>query len=79
MSVVPPEEHLLTFHWLFDRVSSDKEPMRICYVGLLLEAAGRREEALETFRDLWQKVEGWQGATHDRVQSGIRRLSIEPQ
>jgi hypothetical protein len=81
LSVVPPEEHLRTFHWLFDQAGFDeaKEAMRICYVGLLLEAAGHRQQALETFRDLWQKVEGWQGAIHDRVQSGIRRLSIEPQ
>jgi hypothetical protein len=81
LSVVPPEEHLRTFHWLFDQAGfhESKEAMRICYVGLLLEAAGHRQQALETFRGLWKKIEGSQGITHDRVQSGIRRLSIEPQ
>ena len=80
LSVVPPEEHLLTFHWLFDRAGFDggKELMRICYVGLLLEAAGRRGEALGTFEGLEQKLEGSYGSTRDRVQSAIRRLSIEP-
>jgi len=79
LSVVPPEEHLLTFHWLFDRVSSDKEPMRICYVGLLLEAAGRREEALETFNGLQRKLNSSPSSIdkrmQSRVQSAIRRLS----
>jgi tetratricopeptide (TPR) repeat protein len=78
LSIVPPEEHLLTFHWLFDRARFDggKELMRICYVGLLLEASGRREEALETFNGLQRKLNpSGSGYIPERVQSAIRRLS----
>lgn len=79
LSVVPPEVHLLTFHWLFDRAGFDdgKESMRICYVGLLLEAAGRRKEALDTFNGLQRKLDPLAyGSTRDRVEAAIRRLSL---
>ncbi|MGH6943872.1 MAG: hypothetical protein ACREH6_06610 [Geminicoccaceae bacterium] len=80
LRVVPPEEHLLTFHWLFDRAGFDdgKELTRICYVGLLLEAAGRKEEALETFEGLRSKLDpNLHGRTDERVQAAIRRLSSD--
>jgi hypothetical protein len=78
LSVIPPEQHLLTFHWLFDRAGFDdgRELTRICYVGLLQEAAGHRAEALATFRQLQQRVDA-PGPIADRVQSAIQRLSIE--
>jgi hypothetical protein len=79
LGVIPPEEHLLTFHWLFDRAGFDegKELTRICYVGLLQEAAGRRKEALQTLEGLRQKLADSKGSLSDRVQAAIARLSTE--
>lgn len=52
MGVLPPDEHLATFRWLFDKASfsSGENVQRLLYLGMLQEGAGQSAEALATFR-----------------------------
>ena len=51
---VPPLDHLATFDWLLQRVGhDDSDPLTHAYIrSALLEAAGRRDEALAGYRNL---------------------------
>jgi tetratricopeptide (TPR) repeat protein len=75
-NAVPPEEHLETFHWLFDKVQLDgsKSVGRSYYLAVLEEVAGRRDQALATYRGLQSEVaEG--NSIRNAADAGIKRLS----
>ena len=71
------EEHLATFHWLFDSAEFDeaKSLQRTFYVAALQEAAGQRAEALAAYRALRAKAASNPGSLLDAVNAGIQRLS----
>jgi hypothetical protein len=54
LSAVPPLDHLDTFEWLLQRAGpDDPDPLTHAYIrSALLEAAGRRDEALAGYRTL---------------------------
>ncbi|MFZ0959428.1 MAG: hypothetical protein WAO35_00870 [Terriglobia bacterium] len=54
LSAVPPQDHLDTFDWLLQRAGpDDPDPLSHAYIrSALLEAAGRRDEALASYRAL---------------------------
>ena len=54
LSAVPPLDHLDTFDWLLQRAGpDDPDPLTHAYIrSALLEAAGRRDEALAGYRTL---------------------------
>jgi len=51
VNAVPPEEHVETFHWLFDKVRLDdsKSVERSYYLAVLEDVAGRRTK-------LWRRI-----------------------
>jgi len=75
VNAVPPEEHVETFHWLFDKVRLDdsKSVERSYYLAVLEDVAGRRDEALATYRSVQSKEP--EGAIRQAVDAGIKRLS----
>ena|SRR6185312_504413 len=74
---VRPAEHLLTFHWLFDRMDlSDSAALsRSFEIALLQEAAGQRSEALASFQAVNAQLGGHPGSLLNKTQAAIRRLS----
>ena len=80
LRVIPPEEHLSTFRWLFDAEAFDegRDLSRSYWLGLLEEAAGRRAEALQTLNSLSVKLTGHSERLRDRTQAAIKRLSASP-
>jgi hypothetical protein len=77
LNVIPPGEHLATFHWLFDGLDFDESEsmLRGGYLATLEEAAGQREEALANYRALRTKVPMHSGPLSDAIDGGIKRLS----
>jgi len=77
LNVIPPGEHLATFHWLFDGLDFDESEsmLRGGYLATLEEAAGQREEALANYRALRAKVPMHTGPLSDAIDAGIKRLS----
>ena len=77
LSVVPPAEHVATFHWLFDGVEFDesKSLQRTCYLAELQEAAGQKEEALANYRTVRAGTVKYPGSLLDAANDGIKRLS----
>jgi hypothetical protein len=75
--VIPPAEHLATFHWIFDGMELDesKALVQSYYVSALQEAAGQREEALAGYQSIQQKMKGESGPLLDAAAAGIRRLT----
>jgi tetratricopeptide (TPR) repeat protein len=76
VNAVLPQEHLETFHWLFDKVQLDdgKAVERSYYLGVLEEVAGRREEALAQYRAVQAKT-AENNSVRRAADSGIKRLS----
>jgi len=77
LNVIPPAEHLATFHWLFDSLELDDSEslLRSGYVATLQEVAGQKEEALANYRTLRAKVPMHSGPLSDAIDAGIKRLS----
>ncbi len=77
MKVVPPVEHVATFHWLFDTLPCDesKALVRQTYLALLQEAAGQREDALNNYQSIRAKEPAGSGSLFNAVDAGIQRLS----
>ena len=77
LNVIPPREHIATFHWLFDGLNLDESESRLRsgYLATLEEAAGQREEALANYRELRAKVPMHSGPLSDAIDGGIKRLS----
>jgi tetratricopeptide (TPR) repeat protein len=77
LNVIPPAEHVATFHWLFDGLDFDDSKGRLCmgYLATLQEAAGQKEEALANYRTLRAKVPKHSGPLSDAIDAGIKRLT----
>jgi tetratricopeptide (TPR) repeat protein len=75
LCVIPPEEHLATFQWLFENAPNAAEGQRMYYLGLLYEACGKRAEALQTFKSLSVRLAGNEGMLPSRAQAALARLS----
>jgi len=78
LTAVPATEQLATFRALFydDDFDNGKRLSRESYLASLLEAAGRREEALRTWLTLRQGLPaGDRSALGDRAAAAIKRLS----
>jgi hypothetical protein len=76
LRVVPPVQHLATFHWLFDGMAVDESKRRFqayC-LSALQEAAGQFEEALAGYQLIRRQMAGQAGPLLDGAESGIRRL-----
>ncbi|MGH8629584.1 MAG: hypothetical protein ACREU7_02310, partial [Burkholderiales bacterium] len=71
LSVVPPDEHLATIHWLFDGTALDdsRGVVLLCYEGRLQEAAGQAAEAQQTFAELRSKLESRPQLFSDRIRN----------
>jgi hypothetical protein len=77
LRVVPPAEHLATFHRLFDGMAVDESKRRFqsyC-LSALQEAAGQFEDALAGYRLIRRQMAGQSGPLLDGAESGIRRLT----
>jgi len=79
LNAVPPAEHVGTFRWLFDGRDYDESKglLRTCYLAVLQEAAGQREEALANYREIRAKVPKNSGALSDTADAGLKRLSTK--
>jgi hypothetical protein len=77
LRVVPPLEHLATFHWLFDGMAVDESKRRFqsyC-LSALQEAAGQLEDALAGYRLIRQQIAGRSGPLLNGAELGIQRLT----
>jgi len=77
LHVLAPADHIATFHWLFDSMDFDewKSLERACYLAMLQEVAGQREEALANYRMIHSKSAKRPGSLADAAAAGIKRLS----
>jgi tetratricopeptide (TPR) repeat protein len=75
LRVLPPEEHLATFQWLFENTHPYEEGQKMYYTGLLHEACGRRAEALQTFKSLSASLAGEDGTLPSLARTAVKRLS----
>ena len=77
INLVPPAEHVATFHWLFDKVDFDKSNSRLraYYLAVLQEAAGQREEALANYRLAIADDQPNTNSFWDPARAAIKRLS----
>jgi hypothetical protein len=78
LSAVSPLNHLATFDWLLQRAGPDEgDPLSHAYIRrALLEAAGRREEALAGYRTLQSHFDQNSGGTLANVtQKAVVRLT----
>jgi hypothetical protein len=77
LNVIPPEEHIATYHWLFDESDFDdsEKMLRLGYLATLQEAAGQRKEAIANYRTLRAKVPAHSGSLSDAIDQGLKRLS----
>lgn len=77
LHVLAPAEQIATFRWLFDSVDFDesKSLLRTCYLAMLQEVAGQREEALANYRMIHSKSAKRPGSLADAADAGIKRLS----
>lgn len=78
IAVLPPAEHIATIRALFfdETFDKDRAPMRDAVIALLLESAGRSDEALATWRSVKTALaSGGDGRVADRATAAILRLS----
>ena len=77
LKVIPPREHVTTFRWLFDGLDFDesKSLLRTCYLAVLQEAAGQRDDALANYREVRARIRKQSGPLSDTAEAGIKRLS----
>jgi hypothetical protein len=77
INAVAPAEHLLTFHWLFDRLDLNESAAlsRSFETALLQEAAGQRRAALASFQSVNTLLDGHPGTLLTKTRAAIRRLS----
>jgi tetratricopeptide (TPR) repeat protein len=78
LTLLPPEEHLATFRWLFDAGTLDEGRRLVAqyWLATLEEASGQPREALQEFRSLRSKVSGTgPSPLHDSAEAGVKRLS----
>ena len=77
INLLPPAEHLATFHWLFDEIRFDrsKADQRTFYTAILQEAAGDREGALANYRLCIANDRPNSGSMWERATAAIKRLS----
>jgi hypothetical protein len=80
LALMPPDDHVVTFKWLFpeDSFSGSKLAMHRFMLGRLEEAAGHRETALASYQFVEQDFRRSRstGPLLDRAQEGIARLSV---
>ena len=77
LRIVPPVQHLATFHWLFDGMAVDESKRRFqsyC-LSALQEAAGQFEDALAGYYRIRRQMARQNGSLLDGAESGIRRLT----
>jgi hypothetical protein len=77
LHVLAPAEQIATFRWLFDSIDFDESNslLRACYLAMLQEVAGQREEALANYRMIHSKSVNRPGSLADAADAGIKRLS----
>jgi tetratricopeptide (TPR) repeat protein len=77
VNVLPPAEHLATFHWLFDNLPLDegKSRSRAYYLAILQEAAGDREHAIANYRLAIADQRPHSGTMWEAATASIKRLS----
>jgi hypothetical protein len=76
LGAVPPLDHLDTFGWLLQRAGSgEPEPNHAYIRSALLEAAGRRDEALAGYRALASRLIPDSGDLVDLTHKAIVRLT----
>jgi tetratricopeptide (TPR) repeat protein len=77
LTTVPAQEHVATFRWLFDGLDFDesKSRLRMCYLAVLQEAAGQRDEALANYHAVLARTPNHSGPLSDAAENGIKRLS----
>jgi len=78
LGAIPPPDHLDTFDWLHQRADPGERNLLAyaCIRGALLEAAGRRDEALAAYRALASRFgPGAGGAVVDVTRKAITRLA----
>ena len=79
LSAVQPADHLETFDWLIQRAGpDDSDPLTHAYIrSALLEAAGRRDEALAGYRNLLARLgpDSIGGMLEDVTRKGVVRLT----
>jgi hypothetical protein len=77
LQVLAPAEQIATFRWLYDSIDFDewKSLQRRCYLAMLQEVAGQREEALANYRIVHSKAAKRPGSLADAAEAGIKRLS----
>ncbi len=68
---------MTTFRWLFDGLDFDesKSLLRTCYLAVLQEAAGQRDDALANYREVRARIRKQSGPLSDAAEAGIKRLS----
>jgi hypothetical protein len=77
LKVLSGANHLLTFEWLFPEteVREDRTTQHRFMLGRLQEAAGNRDNALESYRWVAEQVKNSPGRLQDRTIEGLKRLS----
>jgi tetratricopeptide (TPR) repeat protein len=77
LRAVPAAEHLATFEWLVrqEDPSGSEKPDHAYIHAALLEAAGRREEALAGYRALQSRFKDSRGTLPDNTRKAIARLT----
>jgi hypothetical protein len=77
VNAVPAPEHLTTFQWLFGKLDLNESDdlLRSCYLTVLQEAAGQRDEALAGYRSVRRRLGGRTGSLLNIADMGIKRLS----
>jgi len=77
VNAVPAPEHVMTFQWLFEKLDLNESEglLRSCYLTVLQEAAGQRDEALAGYRSVRQRLGGRTGSLLNIADLGIKRLS----
>jgi hypothetical protein len=77
LHVLGPADQIATFRWLYDSLDFDewKSLERRCYLAMLQEVAGQREEALANYRMVHSKTAKRPGSLADAADAGIKRLT----
>jgi hypothetical protein len=77
LGALPPDDYMNTLAWAFDEYAANDESRRMTmrfYGALLLERAGRIDEATDRLKALEKELAGSPGSLRDAVQASLRRL-----
>jgi tetratricopeptide (TPR) repeat protein len=76
LTAVPPDEAWQTYLWLDgDTNDDDRRTTHVFIQASLFEVAGKRSEALRTFRSLQEDLKNRPGSLKDAVDASVARLS----